>query len=69
MLLTVKEAAQKLSVHVNTIRRMAKAGKLRTRIVGAGSRSVRVLAEDVDRIINPAPEVVYVAGSLRRKLK
>jgi excisionase family DNA binding protein len=68
-LMTVKDAALSLCVHTNTIRRMVKVGKLRTVIVGAGGRSVRVLAEDVNRITNPTKASVYVAGSLKRKLK
>ena len=66
-LITVKEAADMLSVSTKTIYRMVKDGKLRRRSVGCGDRTYRLLAVDVDTIINPPQPSTYSPGSLRQR--
>lgn len=67
-LITVKDAAAKLAVSTNTIYRMVKMGRLRRRSVGTGTKSFRILAEDVQNIIHPPQPRSYVPGSLKRRL-
>ncbi len=68
MLMTVKDAAQKLACSKSTIYRMVKTSQLRTRKIGIGESTYRILAEDVDAIINPPQPVTYERGSLRRRM-
>jgi excisionase family DNA binding protein len=67
-LMTVSAVVAALSVSRSTVYRMVKFGKLRTRKVGIGEKSFRILAEDVYAIVNPPEANVYTPGALRRRL-
>ncbi len=53
-LLTIRQAAEVLNVHVETLRRWDKAGKLKSiRVNERGDR--RYKPEEIEKILNPKP--------------
>lgn len=49
--LTVKQAASKVGVHKNTIYALIQTGKLRAYRVGVGRGTIRIIAEDMPRVM------------------
>lgn len=49
--LTVKQAARQVGVHKNTIYALIQAGRLRAYRVGVGRGTIRIIAEDMTRVV------------------
>lgn len=49
--LTVKQAARQVGVHKNTIYSLIQAGRLRAYRVGIGRGTIRIMADDMKRIV------------------
>lgn len=57
--LTVKQAARQIGVHKNTIYALIQAGRLRAYRVGVGRGTIRIVADDMSRVVrfNDPPSV------------